>query len=71
MDKTKVDTWVDAQVRKIEDTMKRQATATFQLVPDWNTAEERELAFSLVGDRLRAAGYQVKQNGPALQVARP
>ncbi len=74
MDKQDGETWVDAQVRKIEDTMKRQHTATFRLGVNgvnFNTTEERELAFSLVGDRLRALGYHVQQNGPALQVGRP
>ena len=62
--------WVDRQVQTIVDALKKlnpDGSGTFQLAPDWS-GPDREHAFALVGEQLRALGYNVTQSGPSLIV---
>ena len=68
-----VRSWVEAQVQTIVSALNKKhpnpsGSATFQLVPDWGPVAERERAFALVAERLRARGYIVAQSGPSLIV---
>lgn len=59
MDDELVLSWVEAQVQTIVSALNKKhlnpsGSATFQLVPDWGPVAERERAFALGAERLRA-----------------
>jgi len=66
----KAETWANDQVQNIVEALKIKRSGTFQMIPDWGPASETEKAFDLVGAMLSALGYDVRRDGPKLQVAR-